>query len=234
MSELKVKEKDIVVPGEIIATGMDFLPSQGTVREGENLVATCIGVVNIEGRVIKVIALNERYMPKPGDVIVGKVIDISFGAWFLEIGCAMNATLPMRETPEFIETGSDLTRYYTFGDYLVAKIIKTTRTNVDITMKDQGLRRLGIGKLLYVSTAKVPRIIGKQGSMISMIKEKTNCRIVVGKNGWIWIQGEPEDEQIAAEAIRIIDENAHKEGLTERIESFVMSKKQGGEKNEAQ
>ena len=59
--------------------------------------------------------------------------------------------------------------------------------------------------------------------MITTIKENKlqNCR---WKNGWIWIQGEPEDEQSVAEAIRIFDENAHKEGLTERIESFVIAR----------
>lgn len=232
MSELKVKDKEIVAPGEILAAGMDFLPSQGTFREGEHIIATGVGMVNIDGRVIKMVALNERYNPRPGDVILGKVIDISFGAWFLDIGCAMNATLPLRETQEFIETGSDLARYFDFGEYLVVKVTKVTRSTVDVTLKEQGLRKLGVGKLIHVSTSKVPRIIGKQGSMISMIKEKTNCRVTVGKNGIIWIQGEPEDEQLVAEAIKLIDENAHKEGLTERIENFIASRKQGGEKHE--
>tara|TARA_Y100000310_G_scaffold335338_2_gene417117 strand:- start:33788 stop:34498 length:711 start_codon:yes stop_codon:yes gene_type:complete len=228
MSNLKVKEKDIVVPGEVLANGMDFLPSQGTFRDGDDIVANMIGLTFIDGRVLKVIPLNAKYIPRPGDMVIGKVTEMSFSSWFLDIGCANRAMLSVRETQEFIESGVDLSRYYRFGDYIVAKIIKVTRGNIDLTMKEQGLRRLGVGKLININTSKVPRIIGKQGSMISMIKEKTNCRIVVGKNGLVWLQGEPADERVAAEAITMINEDAHKDGLTERIEEFINKKCKGG------
>ena len=39
MGELKVKDKDIVVPGEILAVGMDYLPAGGAVRENESIIA---------------------------------------------------------------------------------------------------------------------------------------------------------------------------------------------------
>ena len=37
MSELLVKEKSIVIPGEELAKGIDFLPSYGTYREGDKI-----------------------------------------------------------------------------------------------------------------------------------------------------------------------------------------------------
>ena len=61
------------------------------------------------------------------------------------------------------------------------------------------------------------------------VSSKTyNCRIVVGKNGLVWLQGEPADERVAAEAITMINEDAHKDGLTERIEEFINKKCKGG------
>ena len=230
MSKLNIKDKDVVTPGEIVAEGMDYLPSQGTFREGDDIIATRMGLAYIDGRVIKVIPLSGRYDPRPGDMVIARVIDMGFSAWYLDIGCANNAALPIRETQEYIENGADLSRYYKFGDYIVTKVIRVTRNNIDVTMKEQGLRKLGVGRLLKVNTSKVPRIIGKQGSMISMIKEKTNCRIVVGKNGLVWLQGEPADEAVATKAIQTINEESHKEGLTEQIEALVSKK--GGKKNE--
>ena len=34
MSEIKVKDKEISVPGEVLAVGMDVLPGAGTYRDG--------------------------------------------------------------------------------------------------------------------------------------------------------------------------------------------------------
>ena len=73
---LKVENKSVVVPGEVLSEGMDYLPSQGTYREGENIRAQRLGLVNIDGKVIKIIPLSGRYTPKKGDTVIGKVIDV--------------------------------------------------------------------------------------------------------------------------------------------------------------
>ena len=92
-------------------------------------------------------------------------------------------------------------------------------------MKGPGLRNLRGGRLIKVTPTKVPRIIGKQGSMVSMIKEKTNCRIIVGQNGIVWIEGTDSDnENLATEAILKIEKDAHTEGLTDKIKNFLESK----------
>ena len=60
MSEIKIKDKGIAVPGETLATGMDILPGMGTYRDGENIVANRLGLAMIEGRTIKLIPLSGR------------------------------------------------------------------------------------------------------------------------------------------------------------------------------
>jgi len=76
--------------------------------------------------------------------------------------------------------------------------------------------------MIDVTSSKVPRIIGKQGSMISLIKNATNCRIVVGQNGKVWISGDdPGKEMIATEAILKIEQEAHTSGLTDKISAFL-------------
>ena len=88
-------------------------------------------------------------------------------------------------------------------------------------MKEPGLCKIAGGRLIRVNNQKVPRIIGKQGSMISMIKKKTNCEITVGQNGIIWVKGSPEGELMAVRAIKQIELKSHQEGLTEKMEKFL-------------
>jgi exosome complex component RRP4 len=69
-------------------------------------------------------------------------------------------------------------------------------------------------------------VIGKKGSMISMIKQETNCQIILGLNGVILVTGKsPEDEELAITAIRKIEEESHTTGLTDRITQFLKEQK---------
>lgn len=225
-----VKERDIVVPGDILATGMDFLPAGGSFRDKDNIVSGQLGMVQIDNRLIKVSPLSGRYFPKRGDTVIGKVIDITFGGWIVDIGCAKDAMLGLKDaTSEFIERGADLTQYFNIGDVIVAKIVNVTRVkSADLTTKGLGLMRLTRGRLIDIQSTKVPRVIGKQGSMVTMIKEMTDTRITVGQNGKVQILStDPEMELIAVEAIRFIEANAHKSGLTEVVKKLLEEKTKG-------
>ena len=223
MGKLLVKPRDIVVPGEIIAEGLDYVPSTGTFREENKVISSLLGMINIDGRVLKVIPLSGRYLPRVGDVIIGKIIDVMISGWRVDTNSAYSAVLSLKEgTTSFVQRGSDLTKYYDIGDYIVAKIINVTSQKlVDLTMKGPGLKKLNGGTIIKVNHTKVPRIIGKNGSMINLIKELTNCKIIVGQNGIVWIQGQPEEEVIVINAIRRIEKEAHLPGLTEKIKEFI-------------
>ena len=223
VAELLVPDKSIVVPGEEVATGMDFLPTEGIYRDGEKLVSSRLGLLVVDGRLVKLIPLSGKYLPKRGDVIVGKVIDVTISGWRVDINSAYTAMLSMKDaTAEFIARGADLTRYFTFGDYIVTNIVNVTSQNlVDLTMKGLGLKKLSEGMIVTVAPNKVPRIIGKQGSMVSMIKDATGCKIIVGQNGVVWLQGEPEQELLAVTTLRKIECESHISGLTARIKVFV-------------
>jgi exosome complex component RRP4 len=93
--------------------------------------------------------------------------------------------------------------------------------HVQVSMKDHGLRKLQGGQILEISHSKVPRVIGRNGSMIEMIKNNTNCRIIVGQNGRIWVDGEIDSVENAVKAIRLIEVEAQSIGLTERLKEFL-------------
>lgn len=232
MGELVVKNKSIVVPGEELATGMDFLPSFGTYRDKDKIVSSRLGIVTLDGKVIRIIPLTGKYNPKRGDTIIGRVEDVSYSGWRIDTNSAYPAMLSMKEaTSEFIQRGADLSQFFDIDDYVVAKIINVTSQKlIDLTMRGPGLRKLVGGRIIQVNTNKVPRIIGKQGSMVGMIKDATGCKIIVGQNGLLWINGDPKSELIAVDAIKKIEEESHLSGLTERIKAFL--EKQTGKKLE--
>lgn len=222
-SQLYVNDRDVVVPGELLASGMDFLPSVGTYRSGEHIRAANVGLIRVDRKVLKLIPLSGRYLPKEGDTIIAKVIDILMSGWRVDTNSPYSAVLQLKDaSSNYIEKGADLTKYFALGDYIAAKVTNVTSQKlVDITMRAPGTRKVSGGRIIEVNTNKVPRIIGKQGSMVSMLKEATGCRVIVGQNGIVWLEGEPEMENLVVEAIRKIEKEGHISGLTEKMKAFL-------------
>lgn len=224
MSEILAKEKEIAVPGETLAKGMDYLPGIGTYREGEDIIASKLGLVNIDGRAIKLVSLTGKYLPKRGDTIIALVEEVLMSGWRLQTNSAYSAMMMMKDaTSEYIPKGADLRQYFNFGDYVVCKITNVTSQKlIDVTARGPGLRKLRGGRIINVNTHKVPRIIGKKGSMVHMIKQATNCKIIVGQNGVIWLEGEdPKMELLAVETINKIARESHVSGLTDIIKEHL-------------
>ena len=108
----------------------------------------------------------------------------------------------------------------------IAKIMDISKRGIDLTIKIRGLGRIDAGIIMKINSNKVPRVIGKEGSMISMIKDETKCDITVGQNGYVWIQGDNvEDELFAKKAISFIVENSFVEGLTEEVKKWFEGEK---------
>ncbi|HLG24044.1 MAG TPA: exosome complex RNA-binding protein Rrp4 [Candidatus Nanoarchaeia archaeon] len=224
MSKIEIKDKEVAVPGEVLAVGMEVLPGMGTYRNGDKILANRLGLASVDGRTIKLIPLSGRYIPKTGDTIICKVIDVGFSGWRLDTNSAYSAMLSLKDaTSDFIQRGANLTQYFDLGDSMVCKIVNVTSQKlVDVTMKGPGLRKLKGGRIIEADSHKVPRIIGKQGSMVSMIKDATGCNITVGQNGLIWIQGGPQSELLAIKTIRKIEKESHISGLTDKINDYLV------------
>ncbi len=226
MSAILIHERDIVIPGEALAEGIDYLPGDNTYREDDKIYSKVLGLASIQGRVLKITALTGPYVPKIGDKIIGKVYDITMSGWRVETGTPYSAMLNVKDaTSRFIRKEEDLSKIIGIGEYIIAIIINVTSQRlIDLTMREPGLQNISGGRIIKINCQKVPRVIGKQGSMISLIKQHTNCEITVGQNGLIWLKGTPEGEALAEKAIRFIEEKSHQEGLTERIQKFLVDR----------
>jgi exosome complex component RRP4 len=221
MDKLLKQSRDFVTPGEKMVDSMEYLPGKNCFRQGNSIYAKRLGLVSIEGRVLSVIALNGVYMPSREDMVIGEVTDVQSNGWVIDIKSPYQAFLPLSGVRGFIDPNkTDMSKIYDVGDVIYGKInMVNSRMSVHISMYDRICRKFSGGQLLNVNPAKVPRIIGKSGSMIDMIKGKTGCRIVVGQNGVIWLEGEK--SSFVIQIIRFIEEKSHMEGLTNEVEKIL-------------
>ena len=114
----------------------------------------------------------------------------------------------------------DISRYFDVGDALFCRVSKVTKHKiVQVSMKQMGTRKLREGIILHITPTKVARVIGKGGSMINLLKEKTGCEILVGQNGRVWIRGKNKHKVV--EAILMIERESHTYGLTEKVRRFL-------------
>lgn len=214
--------REIVVPGELLDSGK-LKPGNGTYVADGKIFASQLGIKSTKSNYVNVIPLGGRYIPVTGDNVIGKVIDIGPSNWLIDINSPYPAPLHVNEVPWRVEFG-DTARYLNVGDTILAKVLMVDETKrVQVTMKDQGLRKLQGGQIIDISHSKVPRVIGKSGLMIQLIKSHTNCRIFVGQNGRIWLDGDIENIVVAIRAIRMIDEDAQTMRLTERVKEYLES-----------
>jgi exosome complex component RRP4 len=174
---------------------------------------------------VKVIPLSGTYDPRRGNVVIGKVENITFNGWVLDIGATGSTFLSLMEIPRFVNK-NELAEVMDIGDMVVAKIWAVNRRGIDLTLKSKGLGKLEDGIIMKINSKKVPRIIGKEGSMVSLIKEESNCDITVGQNGYIWIKGDKvEDELLAKKAVMFVAEKSFVHGLTEKVKEFLDGEK---------
>jgi len=217
-------EREIVIPGEVVAKG-NYLPGEGTEKRGDEIVAIKFGLSEENNKLIKVIPLSGVYQPRRGNIVIGKVENLTFNGWLIDIGTSGNGFLPVAEVPRYVNK-NDLAEVMDFGDMVVAQIAEVNKRGVDLTIRSRGLGRLDEGMIIQINPNKVPRVIGKEGSMISLIKDETKCRITVGQNGLIWIEGNKiEDELFAKKAILYVTERSLVSGLTEELKTWF--KEQG-------
>ncbi len=212
--------RELVLPGEVVDT-TGLRPGVGTYAENGVIYAAQLGIKNISKNYVNVFPLNGRYIPRYGDKVIGIITETGATSWLVDINSPYPAPLHVNDVPWKVNFG-DTPTYLKVGDTVLVKVDGVDEAkHVRVSMKDQGLRKLSGGNIIEIPASKVPRVIGKGGSMINLLKEYTECRIFVGQNGRIWIDGDVDGIALAIRAIKKIDEEAQTIGLTEKIKEFL-------------
>ena len=220
-------KRKYVIPGDVVTTG-PFRPEQNVILEGNKIISTTIGISEIYDNSVKVIPLTGKYIPKINDLVIGKVISHTSLSWELDINSCYVGFLPAQDVfgRDFSAHSDELTSKLKSGDLVAARIANFDRTRDPlVTISDRDLGKIDSGDLVKISPSKVPRLIGKRGTMIQAIEMATNAAITIGQNGWVVVSCEsPEGLLKAKNAIKMVDEQAHVANLTDQIKEMLESK----------
>jgi len=219
-------KRKYVIPGDVITTG-PFRPEQNVTQDGDRIIATAIGISEIYDNTVRVIPLTGKYIPKINDLVIGKVNSHTSLSWELDINSCYVGFLPATDVfgRDFSAHADELTSKLDKGDLVAARIANFDRTRDPlVTIADRDLGKIESGELIEISASKVPRLIGKRGTMIQTIEVATGATITIGQNGWVVVSCENSDGLLKAiKAIRMVDEQAHIANLTDRIKSMLES-----------
>ena len=212
-------QNQFVLPGDTIVTG-DYTPEQNVIIDGDRAISTTVGFSEVNDNRVGVISLTGFYIPKIDDLVIGKVISFSALSWEIDINSYYSAILPASDIfgRDFTSSRDNLSLKLDKGDLIAARIVNTGSREPLITISGQDLGKIDSGELVKISPSKVPRLIGKQGSMIQAIEGATNSSITIGQNGWVIVSNDETNGLLKAiEAIRLVDEQAHVANLTDKV-----------------
>jgi len=222
------ESRDIVIPGDVLFEGRTRT-GDNTYRSQGKVCAARIGLVEYGRGMVSVIALEAGYNPLVGDTVIGDVVDMDLGYWIVEIDAPAQAIL---NVPDAIDApfrpDMSMPDILDVGDTVVAKIVDMDRRRTPIlSILGRDLGKVEEGFTVRITPSKIPRLIGKKGSMVNMILKETGCRVVIGQNGRVLIHGRSrKQEEIVVNVIHKIEREAHTTGLTNRIQEYIRQLKE--------
>lgn len=198
----------LVVPGQVIAEGDDFLRGHGTyvekLQDTERLVASVCGHVERVNKLVSVIPVaSNLYQGHVGDLVVGRVVGIQATRWKVEIGDSCRfAVLPLSgvhlpggvQRVRTQEDSREMRLLFQEGDLVTAEV---HNMHQDGTLMLH-TRSLKYGKVENGCLAVVPpSLIARRKNHFCDLDGIT---LLLGMNGYIWIQRsfpKSEDAQLA-------------------------------------
>jgi exosome complex component RRP4 len=231
--------KDLVAPGEVLTEDTEnFLPGRGTILNNERnkIISLNIGLKQIKKNYINVIPLRGFYTPRTGDKVIALVVDKNPVKYRCDINSRELGILKPKNTIKrsrirvrgnHVDDSDTSTEKYQIGDILIVKILFADRLNApELTTVGKYLGRRTDGIVISIDPPKIPRVIGRNGSMIKNLKNLTGCNIFVTQNGRIWLKGvDIAHERLLIDAIKKIEKEAHTVGLTDRILEYIENEK---------
>ncbi len=154
----------------------------------------------------RLVPLKGTYVPIVGDVIIGIVTDEKIFGYGVDLNSPYTGLVNNKVCREQLY----------LGDVVSFKIIAVDEVKA-ATLAEP--RKLYGGELIEVESVKIPRIIGKNASMLTAIREKTKSDVFVGKNGRVYLKNG--NTVLAVNTINFICREAHTSGLTDRVTALL-------------
>ena len=218
-----MSQNQFVLPGDVIATG-DYKLEQNVVLDGNRVLSTAIGFSEINDDLITVNPLVGLYTPKTDDLVIGKVVSHNALSWEIDINSYYPGILIGTDVfgKDYSPSRDDLSLKLKVGDIILARIANVNSRDPLLTIIGENLGKIDSGELIKISPAKIPRLIGKQGSMIQTIESATSASITVGQNGMIILKcDDSAGLKKAIASIKTIDMIQHDANIEEKIKNIL-------------
>ncbi len=201
--------KQIVVPGEVVSEERKRLGSNVYVANGK-IRSKVLGITDTEGEYANVVALEGKYDPRADDVVIGTVIRVVHAGYEINLNSATTSFIPRSAIREELRE----------GDLISAKVSYVN----ELRQAELEFPRLVFGgEVIGVTPVKIPRFIGKNASMLEILKEGTGASLMIGKNGRVWAKGG--NIPLLKKALDFIEENSHKSHLTNAVQEMLKKEK---------
>lgn len=197
--------KRIVVPGELI-TDKNVKTGENVFIKGNCIYSSVLGILNESDDFVNVVPLNGPYTPVVNDAIVCIIKNVTNNGYIIDINSHSDCFLPK----------SLVTKELSAGQMLLARVKEVD--GADVAELDN-INILPLANIIAVPSVKVPRIIGKNNSMLNVLKKYTQSNIIVGRNGWIWCTSK--NLALLENAINMIVNNSQKSNLTNTVEEYL-------------
>jgi exosome complex component RRP4 len=225
-----VQQKDIVLPGDLIAEGNVEYNTIYIYSVNGKHYSSILGIVEVKDNKIMLTPIEQAYIPRPNDIVIGIVEDIGNTYWMVDLNSPYEGQLPISETPlkQPYPIGDLMRKYLDIGDYVIVKILVFDRNRDPlISMKGSGLGKITTGKVIDYRVSRI-RFLKRRGKpLLEAIARETKTNIMVANNGRIWVSGESgELEDIAILALKKIERTSFSPPSAEALVEFIREEKE--------
>nr|CAG4643344.1 EOG090X09DD [Ilyocryptus agilis] len=184
------EQKNLVTPGSVITKETGFMRGHGTYMQDECLYASVAGVVERVNQLISVRPLKTRYHGEIGDVVIGRVTEVSQKRWKLDTNARLDSVLllPSVNLPggelrrRSVEDELGMRQYLKEGD-LVSAEVQNIFGDGALSLHTRSMKygKLSQGCLLKIS----PSLIRRQKTHFHNLP--CGASVILGNNGFVWI-----------------------------------------------
>ncbi len=180
----------LVAPGDDLGDSGELEAGHGVLAIDGRLRALKQGRMSNRDGTVSVEPRRTAYVPRPSDLVIGYIEGCTSNIWFIDIGAPFNAILPMSLGPSKAEFGG-IRKVLDIGDAILCRVQEVEENHSSVvTMKGMGLRAIRAGSVEDIDPHLLGRLIGRGGNNLRQLKEDTECRVVAGDNGRVWLDGD--------------------------------------------
>ncbi|XP_065224614.1 exosome complex component RRP4 [Planococcus citri] len=180
----------LYTPGEVVSPLSDFMRGHGTYPEDDQLKASVAGIKEEIGRLICVKPLKARYNGEVGDVVVGRITEVTQKRWKVDTNSRLDSNLllssvnlPGGELRRRSAEDEQMMRKYLVEGDLISAEVQSIFQDGSLSLHT---RSFTYGKLSQGILIKVyPALIKRCKTHFHHLP--FGASVILGMNGFIWI-----------------------------------------------